>query len=184
MPINYGQLQTNASLKDVQRKNNFSIVFPSFLTIDLQLYLDSFPFPKQGNVVKDVRTGNMVSKYAGAFEATENVSVKFREYLDRKTSDALQGWRAQVANQETGAVFLSKTYKQNGTLMKLAPDGTEGQAQFWTLERCWLADYKEDDYDQGNDGDLVLVTFTLVVENIYKSTSKKPLVEGEGVGAS
>ena len=166
MPINYANLQVQASNADVQRKNNFRIEFAALA--NMQLYLDSFPFPKQGNVIKDIRTGNMVSKYAGAFESTENVTIKYREYLDRTTSNALQAWREMVASSKSGAVFLSSSYKQQGTLTKLAPDNTDGSFQEWKLERCWLADYKEDDYDQGNDGDLVLVSCTLVVENIYK----------------
>lgn len=176
MTINYGGLQALASNKDVQRKNNFSITFQGTgndisIQSNMELYVDSFPFPKQGNVIKDLRTGNMVSKYAGAFEPTENVSVKFREYLDRATSTTLQAWRKAVGDAETGKVNLSSQYKAQGTLTKLGPDG-EYAPQAWTLERCWIADYKEDDYDQGNDGDLVLATFTLVVENVFLSSSK------------
>ncbi len=166
MAIVYKNLQTQASNADVQRKNNFSMTFPNYLGSDMQLYLESFPFPKQGNVVKDVRTGNMVSKYAGAFEAAGNVVVKYREYLDRKTSQALFRWRTAVGSLDTGAINRSSSYKQTGTLTKFAPDGETVDQQVWTLSGCWLSDYQEDDYDQGNDGDLVLVSCNLVVEGI------------------
>ena len=74
--------------------------------------------------------------------------------------------RSAVGNLDSGAVNRSATYKQTGTLTKLPPDGSDTDAQIWTLSGCWLSDYQEDDYDQGNDGDLVLVSCNLVIEGI------------------
>ena len=179
MGINYKNLQTLASNADVQRKNNFLIRFSSLdsstdTNADFMMYVDSFPFPKQSNSVRETSSVNFSAKYAGAFEPTENAVVKFREYLDRKTSRLLFNWRSKCANQSTGCVLLPNQYYKQGELLKLSPTGNveEEGTQTWALKNCWISDYKEDDYDHNDDGSLVVVSCTLVIENVVLKETK------------
>jgi len=182
MAITYKSIHTRASNADVQRKNNFLIRFfsadnSSNITDDFILYIDSFPFPKQSNSIRETASVNFSAKYAGAFESTENISVKFREYLDRNTSHMLSVWRSRCAHQATGCVLLPNQYYIQGELLKLSPTGNieEEGTQTWALKNCWLADYKEEDYDNSDDGSLVTVSCTLVIERVVlKSTKTSP----------
>jgi len=179
MPIDYATLGPASGKLDVQRKNNFLINIGNGTdgwAAGLQLYVKSFPFPEIKNNNKTVRTGNLVTNYAGALAEISAVNMVCREYLDRKTSKTWMAWRDRVVNVKTGHIGLTSAYKVDGKLHKLPPgnasmtgviDGTYQQT--WDLVGIYPSSYKEDDYDQSDDGAEVLVTIGLVIDFVIPS---------------
>ena len=165
-----------------QRQNNFllDLHIQGLGIVDspdvLQLGLKSFPFPTEGNEVKEIRHGNMKVHYAGAFTGVDPVALVYRDYVDRPIATAWQRWRSKVGHYGTGNIGFASQYKATGILYKLPPGNSQGVAnklsldnsfvRKWNLVGIFPANYKETDYDQTNDGDQVEITINLSIDYI------------------
>jgi len=140
----------------------------------LSLALLTFPFPEEGNEVKDIRHQNHVVHYAGSFSGIDATSLVYREFVDKRISDLWSRWRAKVGNYRTGGIGFAARYKTTGILYKLPPGNPDDPAiklsrdneytQKFHLLGCFPATYKEGDYSADNDGDQVEITVNLSID--------------------
>lgn len=164
-----------------QRKNNFimdlniaGLGIGGESTDILSLALLTFPFPQEGNEIKEIRHQNNVVHYAGSFKGIDAITLVYREFVDKRISEIWQRWRAKVGNYRTGGIGFASNYKSTGILYKLPPGNPTDPTtklsrdttytQKWHLVGCFPGNYKEDDYEADNDGDQVQISVDLSID--------------------
>jgi len=168
-----------------QRQNNFvaQIEPPNAVGADgegvkhLMVTLEKFPFPEEKSVKKSIKFQNTTIHYAGSQDPVSEITLTYRDFIDRQTALVWQQWRRAVMDTLSGNVGFAYQYKTKGTLFKLPPgngaiaqntsDFTYENDQYtrkWGIFGVWPMSYKETDYDATNDGDIVTVEIGLSID--------------------
>jgi len=174
-----------------QRQNNFAAIFEvnglsggAAAKDILMLSLKTFPFPTEGNERKSLRHQNGVVHYAGAQTDIEEISLVYRDYVDKRVADLWQSWRSQVYNIGNGNVGWASKYKVNGYLYKLPPGNFDDMntpvdlggsyVRTWILEGCYPSSYKESDYSAEDDGTQTEITINMSIDRVKADSVYDP----------
>jgi len=126
---------------------------------DLVLSLLSFPLPKRTVGTIEIGYVNEKRKFAG-LPTFDDLSVVYKDYVDRNLLNILWKWAMLVYNPKTGAIGLATQYKKNGWVEMFAPNG-----QFirrYDIIGLWPSAMDPGDIDlMGEDSLNVTVTFTI-----------------------
>lgn len=159
----YAGFMSVASTYEVQRTNNFRIVFDK--TVDpngyIELACDSTGLPTMTNDPIELSYGNSKVKVAG--QATvDDVSVVVKDFIEPDIEKILWDWRLKVYNPENGKVGWAKNYKKDATIVQYGPNGEV--LRKWQLKGVWPTslDLGELNYD---GGDKKSITMNLSVDN-------------------
>jgi len=132
---------------------------------DLVLALSSFPIPKVTNGVIEVGYLNEKRKFAG-LPTFDDMSVVYKDYVDKNTANILQKWRYQVYDPRTGKIGLKSVYARSGYVQLFAPDGSAERQ--YDIEGIWPSGFDPGDADlQGED--TMNITVTLTIDKAYPS---------------
>lgn len=154
-----------ASTYEVQRTNNFRIVFDS--TIDpsgmIELACDSTGLPTISNDPIELAHGNSKVKVAGQANV-DDISVTVKDFIEPDIEQILWKWRLKVYNPENGKVGWAKNYKKDAVIVQYGPNGEV--LRKWQLKGVWPTslDLGEMSYD---GGDKKSITMNLSVDNAY-----------------
>lgn len=132
---------------------------------DLVLALSTFPIPKVTNAIIDVPYLNEMRKFAGR-PTFDDLSVVYKDYVNKAVADTLLSWRHQVYNPHTGAIGLKSAYAKSGFVQMFAPDGTFERQ--YNLQGVWPSAYDPGDIDMGGDESLN-ITLTLTIDKAVPS---------------
>lgn len=159
-----------------QRVNNALLHItdvPGLADEELVLALASFPIPKVNNGIIEVPFLNEKRKFAGN-PTFDDLSVLFKDYVNKKVADALLQWRHQVYNPHTGAIGLKSVYGKQGHVDMFAPNG-EGNAaagiepiRRYDLIGVWPSTYDPGDIDMAGE-DALQITVTLTIDKAIPS---------------
>ncbi len=152
-----------------QRVNNGELIITGLEGIGggrddaLRLSVASFPLPKVSTGVIEVGYLNERRKFAG-HTAYDDLSVTFKDHVDKDTAAILWKWRQIVHDPVTGKTGMAAAYKKLAYIRLYAPNGTIERQ--YRLEGCWLSamDPGEIDY-QGEDA--VNIQVTLTIDKFY-----------------
>lgn len=154
---------STASTYEVQRTNNFRIIFDS--TVDpngyLELACSSTGLPTVSNDPIELAYGNSKVKVAGQANV-DDVSVTVKDFIEADVEQILWKWRLKVYNPETGKVGWAKNYKKDATIIQYGPNGEV--LRKWQLKGVWPTslDLGEASYD---GSDAKQITMNLSVDN-------------------
>jgi hypothetical protein len=138
---------------------------------ELVLSLSSFPIPKSNNGVVELAYLNEKRKFAGN-PTFDDLSVIFKDYVNKGVADALLQWRQQVYNPHNGTIGFKKVYAKTGFVQLFAPDGTG--VRHYNLFGVWPSTYDPGDIDMAGE-DTINITVTLTIDKA---------VPAEGFGAA
>lgn len=113
----------------------------------IRLSCQAGQLPNENNDVVVIPHGNTESKYAGKLHF-EDVPITVRDYVDRKTRDAILAWRRLVANPETGSIGLPSAYKRRAELIIQSQDGSIVRRA--TLHGAWPSAMNSGSLDHGS----------------------------------
>jgi hypothetical protein len=132
---------------------------------DLVLALSSFPLPKVTNGIVEIGHVNEKKKFAG-LPTFDDLSVIFKDYVDKNTAVYLLKWRRLVYDPRTGKIGLAYQYKKPGYVELFAPNG-EFIRQY-DLVGCWPSGFDPGDIDLMGE-DTINITLTLTIDKAYPS---------------
>lgn len=150
---------------------------------DLVLALSSFPIPKVNNGIIEVGYLNEKRKFAG-LPTFDDLSVVFKDYVNKPVADTLLSWRHQVYNPHTGAIGLASVYKKSAFVQLFAPDGTFERQ--YNLQGVWPSTYDPGDADLAGEESLN-ITITLTIDKAVPSQgfeASSPSTRGAAGGSS
>lgn len=159
----YAGFMSTDSLYEVQRTNNFRIVFDQ--TVDpngyIELACDSAGLPTTSNDPIELSYGNSKVKVAGQANV-DDVSVAVKDFIEADIEKILYDWRLKVYNPENGKVGWASNYKKDATIVQYGPNGEV--LRKWQLKGVWPTslDLGEMNYD---GGDKKQITMNLSVDN-------------------
>ena len=162
-----GGQKTSPNLEP-QRTNNALLFInnvPGLGDEDLVLALMSFPIPKVNNGVIEVAYLNEKRKFAGN-PAFEDMSVLYKDYVNKSVADSLLQWRHQVYNPITGAVGLKSVYAKTGFVQMFAPEGSFERR--YDIFGVWPSTYDPGDIDMAGE-DALQITLTLTIDKAVPS---------------
>ena len=149
---------------------------------DLVLSLSTFPIPKRTMGIIEIGYLNEKRKFAGN-PTYDDLSVVYKDYVDRKTAKLLWIWNYQVHNPETGKTGLASVYKKNGWVSLFDPSG--GTERQYKLIGVWPSAFDPGDIDMTGE-DSINITVTLTIDKTIPSNGLNPGGEGadqSGVGS-
>lgn len=147
---------------------------------DLVLAINTFPIPKVNNGIIEVNFLNERRKFAGN-PVFEDLSVVYKDYVNKAVADTLLSWRHQVYNPHTGAVGLKSAYGKSGFVQMFAPDGTLERQ--YNLIGIWPSSYDPGDIDMAGEESLN-ITVTLTIDKAVPSTGFEAAKAARGAGGS
>ena len=132
---------------------------------DLVLALMSFPLPKVTQGIIEVGYVNERRKFAG-LPTFDDLSVVYKDYVDKNTADFLLKWRLQVYNPKTGVIGLKSDYAKTGWVEMFAPNGEF--VRNYDIIGCWPSGFDPGDADLAGE-DTMNITLTLTIDKAYPS---------------
>lgn len=155
------------------------LIFPDFNDTLILSLKDADP-PGLSIDRQGIKHFNTTSHYAGALTPTENMSLHFRDYIDRDVLGDLAKWFRKVYNPKTGAIGWARDYKKQGSLLLLPPGMPSGDApgvvnseayrnRKWICKGSFPVSLKHDPFDNDNS-EGVLVTMDLSVDLCYPAS--------------
>jgi len=162
-------------MNEPQRTNNallFIDGLPGGLGADKQLTLSlvSFPIPKFTVAPIEVPFLNEKRKFAGN-PVYDDLSVVYKDWVDKDTHKILNAWRYLVHNPETGQTGRARDYKKSGHVSLYSPDG-EIERQY-ALIGVWPSAMDPGEIDMGGE-DTVNITMTLTIDKAIPSLGLSP----------
>jgi hypothetical protein len=142
----------------------------------LELSLQSFPLPKSNTNIVEVDYLNEKRKFAGK-TMYDDLSVIFKDYVNKETARILNAWRYQVHNPETGVINLASVYKKRGDAILFGPNGEFERS--YELIGVWPSAFDPGDIDMSTD-EPVQITLTLTIDKAIPRTGLNP---GDGTNA-
>jgi len=133
---------------------------------DLVLALMSFPLPKRTMGIIEVGYVNERRKFAG-LPTFDDLSVVYKDYVDKNTADFLWKWANMVYDPKTGVIGLASTYKKNGWVELFAPNGEH--IRNYDIQGVWPSGFDPGDIDLTGE-DTLNITMTLTIDKAYPST--------------
>jgi hypothetical protein len=144
-----------------QRVNNAILHFSDLPgDEDLTLALSSFPLPKVTNGIIEVGYVNEKRKFAG-LPTFDDLSVIYKDYVDKNTANILLRWRRLVYDPVTGVIGLKSQYAKDGWVELFAPNGEH--SRFFDIIGAWPSGYDPGDIDLAGE-DTVNITLTLTID--------------------
>ena len=161
--------------QELQRKNNFTIVFspPGISPADagvIQLSLHKAEVPKRTITEIGIDFGN--EKYFVAGKPThEDATITVKDIIGADTADAINNWCNLVYNPDTGVIGKASAYKTNAVLWMLSPDDEHnlgGTARSWLLKGIWpkSVNYGGGDMTATGDGAMNMIEITFKVDKV------------------
>lgn len=139
---------------------------------DLVLALASFPIPKRTMGIVEIGYLNEKRKFAG-IPTYDDLSVIYKDYVDKDIAQILWEWNYQVHNPETGRTGLARKYKKSGSVTLYGPNGDGEFDRVYNLIGIWPSGFDPGDADlQGEDS--INITMTLTIDKVIPSTRLKP----------
>jgi hypothetical protein len=161
--VNANHIAAKGGTFEPQRTNNFLVEIAG-LEGDDQNYLvlstQAITLPNETSELIEVRYMNEVRKVAGQ-TTHEDISWTIRDWVDVAARDALMRWRRQVANPETGGVGLASTYKKEGSVVFVGPDGVTERVM--ALQGVWPQSIAPGSFDH-ESSDKVIIEVTLAID--------------------
>lgn len=146
--INSNSLAGTAGVGEPQRYNSIVLAIPGSVNKGdvLTLGLQSFNIPKMlgmSNAIQ-IQRGLTSKKFAGNVQF-DQLTVEFKDYVDRPTLAQLVQWRAQVFNPYTKQVGAATLYKRDCEVFLFPPVGSLAAVRSIILKGVW-----PDSIDTGN----------------------------------
>jgi len=132
---------------------------------DLVLALQSFPLPKQTSNIVEIGYVNEKRKFAGV-PTFDDLSVIYRDYVDKNVAQMLWRWRKLVYDPQTGRIGLKSQYAKNGWVEMFAPNGDF--IRRYEMIGCWPSGMDPGDIDLAGD-DAIQITMTLTIDKAFPS---------------
>lgn len=129
----------------------------------LRLSVASFPLPKVATGVLEVGYLNERRKFAGN-TMYDDLSVVFKDHVDRDTAAILWKWRQIVHDPVTGKTGLAANYKKLAYIRLYAPNGTRERS--YRLEGVWVSQMDPGEIDYLGE-DTVNIQCTLTIDKFY-----------------
>lgn len=149
-----------------QRVNNAVLHFSDLPgDEDLVLALSSFPLPKKTHGIIEVGYVNEKRKFAG-LPTFDDLSVIYKDYVDKNTANILLKWDRLVYNPKTGRMGLKAEYAKDGWAELFAPNGEF--IRRYDLIGCWPSGIDPGDIDLAGE-DTLNITLTLTIDKAYPS---------------
>ena len=149
-----------------QRVNNAVLHFSDLPgDEELVLALSSFPLPKKTHGIIEVGYVNEKRKFAG-LPTFDDLSVIYKDYVDKNTANILLKWDRLVYNPLTGRMGLKAEYAKDGYAELFAPNGEF--IRHYDLIGCWPSGFDPGDIDLMGE-DTVNITLTLTIDKAYAS---------------
>ncbi len=159
-----------------QRSSNFALIIPDVGDNEtLVLSLKSADIPGLSVVKQGIKFFNTVANYAGSLSQMENLSLEYRDYIDRDVLKILAKWYSKVYCPKTGAIGWARDYKRNGSLFLLPPgmaaadcpgavDAQEFQDRTYVLKGVFPLTLKYPQLDHDSEGENTLISLDLSVD--------------------
>ena len=136
----------------------------------LVLSLSTFPIPKRTIGIIEIGFLNEKRKFAGN-PTYDDLSVVYKDYVDRETARVLWNWHYQVHNPENGKTGLARGYKKSGWVSLFDPSG--GQERQYDLIGIWPSAMDPGDIDMAGE-DTVNITVTLTIDKTIPKLGLNP----------
>jgi len=136
----------------------------------LTLSLNSFPIPKRTIGILEVGYLNDKRKFAGN-PVYDDLSVIFKDYVDAETARLLWKWNYLVHNPENGKTGLARSYKKQGWVHLLSPEGSI--ERIYDLVGIWPSGFDGGDADMMGE-DTMNITVTITIDKAIPSTGLRP----------
>lgn len=147
-----------------QRTNNALLFFtdPSgeLTKDDIRLSISSFPLPKRTMGIVEFGYLNEKRKFAGV-PTYDDLSVVFKDYVDRETAQILWEWSYRVHNPVNGKTGLASQYKLNGWMSLYSPEGSIERR--YDIIGAWPSSIDPGEVDHDGE-DIVRITMTLTID--------------------
>ena len=164
-----------------QRVNNALMTFQGPFTVEgkavgsggddeLTLALDTFPVPKDSNGIIEAGWLNEKRKFAG-LPIFDDLSVVYKDFVDRDTARMLRAWRYSVYNPETGKIGLASDYKKTGWTSLFAPNGA--YVRSYELIGAWPSAMDPGDIDMAGE-DIIRITMTITIDKAIPRQGLNP----------
>jgi hypothetical protein len=123
-----------------QRSNNFEIQLYGVPGQDL-LVLSTSAFTPSTGKNNPIDLGYLNEKIKVAGQGTwDDAQLTVRDFVDQQTYASLMAWRKMVQDPATGFIGFASTYKKQGDVILLAPDGSVERK--FKLVGVWPIDVK------------------------------------------
>ena len=166
MPITLLANHVGSERWEPQRVNNALLHFSDLVgDDDLVLALSSFPLPKVTNGIIEVGFVNERRKFAG-LPTFDDLSVVYKDYVDKGTADILWKWRKLVYDPKTGKIGLKSVYAKDGFAELFAPNGEF--VRRYELIGCWPSGMDPGDADLAGE-DTINITATITIDKAFPS---------------
>lgn len=173
------QRVNNALLNIVMGGNNNPNATQGARDDDLTLSLDTFPIPKDSNGIIEAGYLNEKRKFAGN-PIFDDLSVVYKDFVDRQTAKILRRWRYEVYDPETGKIGLASQYKKKGWVSLFAPNGEFLRSI--ELIGVWPSAMDPGDIDMAGE-DILRITMTLTIDKAIPREGLNPAGR-ENIGQS
>ena len=162
-----------------QRKSNFALIIPDLGDDEtLVLSLKNVTLPAMAMTPQSIKHFNQHVQYAGAVAKFNNMSIGYRDYIDRQVIPTLSRWFKKVWNPSTGAIGRASSYKKKGSLFLLPPGMEAGDApgsveagnyrdRTWICRGIWPVSMQYDELDADDEGTAAIVKMELAVDMVY-----------------
>lgn len=124
----------------------------------LTLALSSFPIPKVSQGIIEVRYLNEARKFPGNV-TYDDLTIVFRDYVDRDVAGALLKWRALCYDPVTGKIGRVAQAKKMARIVLFSPTGDLERE--YELQGVWPSSFDGGEIDMaGEDGVNISLTLT------------------------
>lgn len=154
------QRTNNALLTFVLGGNNNANVSQGASDEELTLALDTFPIPKDSNGIIEAAWLNEKRKFVG-LPVFDDLSVVYKDFVDRDTAKMLRRWRYECYDPETGKIGLAATYKKKGWVSLFAPNGE--YVRSYEIIGAWISNLDPGDIDMAGE-DILRITATITID--------------------
>lgn len=149
-----------------QRTNNFEIQLYGVPGQDL-IVLSTASFAQAASKNQAITLGylNDNTKVAGA-ASHDDASLTVRDFVDAQTYASLMAWRKLVYDPDNGNIGFASSYKKQGHVILLAPDGSVERK--FKLVGVWPTEVKggQLQMSEGGGGGVHMVTVNLSIDKI------------------
>jgi len=126
--------------------------------------IDSFSAPKWTNSPIELAFLNEKRKVAGR-PLVEDMTVTYKDFVDKNIAAVLMAWRLQVYNPFTGVMGYAGWYKKNALVYLYPPDFNTARVRKFALEGVWPQDFDMGEFTMEGE-ETVKITFPLSVDKV------------------
>lgn len=163
-PLSMGASHFNSNQYEVQRTNNFEVIFPGdIFGEEFTLLAESFRTPdvSVGNITLDYGNNNV--KVAGKAETTD-ADLVIKDAILINAEKMIFNWFNRVYNAKTDKIGWVEDYKRTLFVNQYGPDGTV-MCQ-WKCIGCWPTKVSSTEYNQ-SQSDKRMITINVSIDKAF-----------------